>query len=183
MSEVFVQFETVVSGPNGSRFTPRACGRARADGLWESWIEFEPASHADGPLHTSRESVQPNRDDLMYWAQGLTQTYLEGALNRAVSLGIPRGSSVVPTHDLDDVPSPSLSTTTPAGPRAVLNPFEVWEQGEHILVRQLAALNSARLRDVAVGYGFAARQTIINDTSDSLIATIVNGVRTRRAAM
>jgi hypothetical protein len=65
----------------------------------------------------------------------------------------------------------------------VLNPFEVWEQGEHILVGQLAALNPARLRDVAVAYGFAARQTIVNATAGSLIATIVDGVRSRRAAM
>lgn len=183
MSEVFVQFETVVSGPNGSRFTPRACGRAREDGLWESWIEFDPVSHDNGPLRTSRESIQPNRDDLMYWAQGLTQTYLEGALNRAVNLSVPRQSSSVPTHDLDEVAAEVGSTTKPASPRAVINPFEVWEQGEHILVRQLAALSPARLRDVAVAYGFSARQTIVNATADSLVATIMDGVRSRRAPM
>lgn len=182
MSEVFVQFETIVTGPNGSRFIPRACGRARADGLWESWIEFAPVSHADGPLHTSRESVQPNRDDLMYWAQGLTQTYLEGALNRAVSLTVRSRGRRVATPDLAEQ-GVTVSITEPAGQRAVLDPFEVWEQGEHILVRRLAALNSARLRDIAVAYGFATRQAVAGEMAADLVATIVDGVRSRRAAL
>jgi hypothetical protein len=131
--------------------------------------------HADGPLHTSRESVQPNRDDLMYWAQGLTQTYLEGALNRAVSLSVTRGDSGERVA--------AISTPEPAGPRAVLDPFDVWEQGEHILVRQLAALNSARLRDIAVAYGFATRQAAAGEVAEDLVATIVDGVRNRRAPM
>ncbi|HUQ98252.1 MAG TPA: hypothetical protein VM166_02290, partial [Gemmatimonadaceae bacterium] len=41
---------------------------------------------AGEPISSGRESTQPNRTDLEYWAQGLTKVYLQGALARAVSL-------------------------------------------------------------------------------------------------
>jgi hypothetical protein len=36
-------------------------------------------------MRTPRETEQPNREDLAYWATGLTQVYLEGALTRALT--------------------------------------------------------------------------------------------------
>jgi hypothetical protein len=54
------------------------------DNLWEGWIEF--TSEADGSIiATPRETEQPNRRDLVYWAHGLTAAYLEGALQRALN--------------------------------------------------------------------------------------------------
>jgi hypothetical protein len=70
------------SGPDGKLYHPRACGRERADGLWEGWFEFEPFDGTRA-LTTSRETTQPNRTDLEYWANGITGVYLEGALDRA----------------------------------------------------------------------------------------------------
>lgn len=180
MAEVLVQFETIVAGPNGSRWSPRACGRARRDGLWEGWIEFEPANPADGALRTSRESVQPNRDDLMYWAEGLTQTYLEGAMQRALSptrVSMRRTSHATPRFS--EPAASNISRTEPVTPRAVLNPFEVYEQGEQVLVQQLSALNAARLRDIAVEYRFATSRAAAGATAESLRSTILDGVRNR----
>ena len=51
----------------------------RADGLWEGWIAFDGDA-----LRSSRETTQPNRDTMMYWAQGLTATCLDRALGRAL---------------------------------------------------------------------------------------------------
>ena len=85
MTEVLVAFDTATVAPDGSRWTPRACGGRAVDGLWEGWIEF---ASTDGPsvtLRTARETEQPNRADLQYWATGLTQVYLEGALSRAIA--------------------------------------------------------------------------------------------------
>lgn len=178
MSEVLVQFETIVTGPNGSQWTARACGRARADRLWEGWIEFEPADLTGGALRTSRESVQPNRDDLMYWAQGLTQTYLEGAMGRALSptrVTMKRTSEATP--HFSEPAAATMSPTEPVTPRAVLNPFEVYEQGEHILVQQLTAMNAARLRDIAVAYDFVTPGAAAGATAESLRSTILDGVR------
>ena len=182
MSEVLVQFETIVAGPNGSPWTPRACGRARADGLWEGWIEFEPAGATDDAMRTSRESVQPNRDDLMYWAQGLTQTYLEGAMQRALRpTRVSRKRTTEVTPRFSEPAAATVSSAEPVVPRAVLNPFEVYEQGEHILARQLEAMNAARLRDIVVAYALATPREAAGATVESLRATILDGVRKKAA--
>jgi hypothetical protein len=164
-TDVLVQFNTILIAPNGSGWAPRVCGHAREDGLWEGWIEFDAASEAAEPLCTSRESVQPNRDDLAYWAKGLSQTYLEGALARAVG----------PIHVA------TRSTTQTAPPRAVLNPFDVWAQGEDVLVRQLGALSSAHLREIALAYRLATGDAVDAATDESLVPIILDGVKSRRA--
>ena len=38
MAEVLVQFDTVLTSPDGQRFAPQACGRP-AGNVWEGWIE------------------------------------------------------------------------------------------------------------------------------------------------
>lgn len=164
MADVLVRFNTILIAPNGSGWTPRVCGRAREDGSWEGWLEFEPANEVAQPLCTSRESVQPNRHDLTYWATGLGQTYLEGALARAI------GHAQLP-------PQPSAER---APPRPVLNPFDVWAQGEDVLLRQLGALSSARLREIAVGYRFATAETVDAAKDETLLPIIVDGVKNRR---
>jgi hypothetical protein len=52
-------------------------------GSWKGWIEFASID-GDSHVRTPRETEQPNRGDLAYWATGLTQVYLEGALRRAI---------------------------------------------------------------------------------------------------
>ncbi len=81
-AETLVEYPSSLVDPDGTRWIARACGRARPDGLWEGWIEFE---REDGtpPLRTLRETTQPNRADLVYWANGLGAVYLEGAFRRA----------------------------------------------------------------------------------------------------
>jgi hypothetical protein len=83
VSEVLVEFDSLLVARDGTGWTPRACGGIADDGLWEGWIEF---ASTDGTAHvrTPRETEQPNREDLAYWATGLTQVYLEGALRRAI---------------------------------------------------------------------------------------------------
>ncbi|MDQ3698324.1 MAG: hypothetical protein M3373_09910 [Gemmatimonadota bacterium] len=83
MTDILLHFEADVVTPGGARYAPRACGRLRDDGLWEGWIEFVPDDGGAG-LRTGRETTQPNRTDLVYWATGLSAVYLEGALQRAL---------------------------------------------------------------------------------------------------
>jgi hypothetical protein len=84
MSDVLVQFDEAVTDPSGVRYFPQAVGRERKDGLWEGWIEFVTADR-NRSIDSGRETTQPNRSDLEYWAQGLTRAYLQGALGRAQS--------------------------------------------------------------------------------------------------
>lgn len=84
MAEVLVKFDTPVTDPSGRRYFPQAMGRERSDGLWEGWIEFVGADGSRS-IESGRETTQPNRTDLAYWAQGLSLAYLQGALGRTQS--------------------------------------------------------------------------------------------------
>lgn len=84
MAEVLVTFTTPTKARNGDLYYGRALGRLGHNGLWEGWIEFELAG-SDELVRTGGETEQPNRADLEYWAQGLSATYLEGALDRALN--------------------------------------------------------------------------------------------------
>ena len=175
MAEALVEFDTIVRGPDGTRWAPRACGGIAADGLWEGWIEFTPTHESIDPVRTRRETEQPNRDDLMYWAQGLSQAYLEEALRRALEppprARIVRGAS--PPHFT--APAPRLRADASASPRPILNPFEVYLQGEDVLVRALSALDVARIRDVAVAYGLVDGAAP-GASREELTAAIIDGV-------
>lgn len=68
----------------GMRYDVHVCGEARDDGTWVGWIEFHPAGGTSAPvLRPDRETTQPDRQALVYWASGLEPLYLEGALTRA----------------------------------------------------------------------------------------------------
>jgi hypothetical protein len=117
--------------------------------MWEGWIEFVPLDPERHPLRSPRESTQPSREGLLYWATGLTSTYLKGALSRALQppLERPNPPRVKPHFS---GPAPSIASMPASSPVAhpILDPFSVYAQGEDILLRQLDALDTARLRDI-----------------------------------
>jgi hypothetical protein len=83
VAEALVTFTEPTKSSSGDLYYARAIGKATKDGLWEGWIEFVLAG-SDETVTTARETSQPNRELLRYWAQGLTAVYLEGALQRAL---------------------------------------------------------------------------------------------------
>lgn len=179
MAEVLVEFNALLRGENGSRYTPRACTRLGEDGLWEGWIEFVPADGAGEPVRTGRETEQHDRNGALYWARGLTHVYLEGALKRALApVPVVARPAQVAAEPVFDGPrrasGPSAAVT---GRRPVLNPFEVYQQGEDILASELSALRAPRLRDIAIEYGFATVDEADAATAPQLAATILAGVR------
>lgn len=77
------QYELI--GRDDQWYRPRAYSDFQSDGMWEGWLVFFPLS--GGPaIATNRETTQPTYDALVYWATGITPTYLEGALDRALEL-------------------------------------------------------------------------------------------------
>lgn len=101
MAEVLLDYEGEVPGPDGKTYEARACGGGRDDGMWEGWLEFIPKD-GGAPLRTGRETSQPNRQDCVYWATGLTAAYLDGALLRIVKPVPPakvRTSASRPAYD------------------------------------------------------------------------------------
>jgi hypothetical protein len=171
MAEVLVRYVASVTGEDGAKYVPQACGGIASDGLWEGWIEFVGA---DGAFRTGRETEQPNRDDLMYWAQGLTAAYLEGALQRATTprVEIPREPRLSPAFDAPAPPSPRAFR--PA--RAILNPFTTFDQGEDLLRGQLGALSRDNLIAIVEDYQLPVHG-MADVRSSSLVESIVDAVK------
>src|SRR3954462_15940716 len=85
MSEILVRFDEPIPRSDGAEYFARAIARGRVDGLWEGWLEFSPVDGKSPSIKSGRETTQPNRNAVMYWAQGLTRVYLMGALERSLS--------------------------------------------------------------------------------------------------
>src|SRR5688572_15691246 len=87
-AEMLTEYPSALVGSDGAVWIARVWGARRDDGLWEGWLEFErvdtAGARAPEIIHTGRETTQPNRADLLYWACGLTPVYLEGAFQRII---------------------------------------------------------------------------------------------------
>jgi len=128
----------------------RACGGPMGGGTWQGWIEFVPIGDGQ-PIRSSRETTQPNRQDTLYWATGLTPVYLQGALRRAQSRPV-RPVMPKPAPPFFDGPAEPLLTAEGGNAEAVLDPFSVYQKGEPLLRRQLSALAGWHLVNIIRTY-------------------------------
>lgn len=187
MAEVLMQVDTPVSHAGGQRYVARVCGRQTEDGLWKGWIEFVAEGGAP-VLRTPRETKQPNRADLEYWATGLTVPYLEGALERALDPATPdlrpRSVTVEPRYDRPAPSSPEgvrPAAPPPIQPDTVLDPFAVFAQGEDILREELGALDEGHLRNIIRAHELVGEDELDLRAIDrpALAELILAGVRKR----
>ena len=152
MAELLVTYTTPTRSPSGDLYYARALGQKADDGLYEGWLEFQLAGD-DTVLITRRETEQPNRDDLMYWAQGLSDVYLEGALAKIL-----RPAPAVPIADApvytDSQPAARPHMRATMALRVVLDPFQVYAEGEDTLRAQLGALPREQLQHIVEAYHF-----------------------------
>ena len=176
MAEVLVEFDAVFPGPDGARYAPRACARAADDGRWEGWLEFSDLD-SGAVIRSGRETTQPTRDNVMYWATGLTRVYLEGALSRALAPARRLEPSRVDVEPAFDGPAPSLTGEVPVVPRAVLDPFEVYAQGENVLRQELSALDLDHLRAIVRAHGLDGGAGAESRVQEVLVEYIVAEVR------
>jgi hypothetical protein len=90
--DVLVEFDGEIASEGGEAYHARVLGAPDPNGLWVGWLEFIPVRGDGPPRATERETTQPNRADLDYWATGLSRVYLEGALTRALDRAAERPS-------------------------------------------------------------------------------------------
>jgi hypothetical protein len=176
MAEVLLEFDTPVTDEHGRGYTARACGDEMPDGMWQGWIEFVPIGEGE-PVRSGRETTQPNREDTLYWATGLTPVFLEGSLRRALKpLTRPLAREVRPPLFGSPAPAPRLAE--PAGD-SVLNPFSVYRRGEEMLRRQLSALSGWHLANIVTAYRLSDRDPayLAALRQSTLVDLIVDGVR------
>jgi hypothetical protein len=181
MAEVLVKYTEPVRAADGTSYWAQACGDIASNKLWEGWIEFASEGRA---LRTGRETEQPNRDDLIYWAEGLTYPYLQGALDRALRLE--SGPAVLdvdmPAEPLFDAPAKDrpIVRRVAIEPRAILDPYVVYAEGENILRQQLRALSRDQLANIARAHHLtdASPGSILEHGSrEQLAAHIVRSVK------
>jgi len=159
-------------------WSARACGR-KLDGHWEGWIEFIPVTAGYSPIRTPPETTQSDRRALVYWAEGLTPQYLEGALERARTRPAVVAAEGAPP--LFETPARTVerADVAPVRPHPLLDPYQVWAQGEQRLLDQLAALETDHIRDIAAGYGIVSMNSAFASSRAELIAHIVASARAR----
>ena len=178
MAEVLVEFDAAFPGPGGANYAPRACARAADDGRWEGWLEFSDLE-TGVVIRSARETTQPSRDDVMYWATGLTRVYLEGALARALPVDhhpVMQRDSIAPAFD---GPAPTIAADRGVPMRAVLDPFVVYGQGERVLRQELSALDIEHLRDIIRAHGLEGGVAGESQNSNVVAEYIVAEVRAR----
>jgi hypothetical protein len=152
MAEVLVRFTELVHDDNGTSYRAQASGVVGSDGRWEGWIEFIGGNGQ--ALRSPRETTQPNRDALLYWAQGLTAAYLEGALRRALDALLEPAArvSIAEASIFSGPASANAARVSPQPARPVLDPWSTYAQGEGVLRQQLSALSRDHLLAVIDGY-------------------------------
>jgi len=151
MAEVIRVFE----GPiylNNVPYRVQVAGRAVGN-IWEGWLEFAEQGGTD-VRHTPRETTQPDRAALDYWATGLSGTYLEGALARALNPVVVVREHVA-ASPMFEAPAANPGIDMVSADRAVLDPFSVGAKGEDLLRRELGALRGWHLRNIVRAYDLA----------------------------
>ena len=144
MAEVLRDFGLVTTS-GGKTYHVRACGSALDDVRWQGWLEFEPIDGGE-TIRSGRETTQPDRNDTIYWATGLTLVYIEGALDRALNPLVITVPEPLPEPAFDE-PAPPVRVRA-APETSVLNPFSVYRKGEAVLRDQLHALSAWHLVNI-----------------------------------
>jgi hypothetical protein len=180
MAQVVRVIDDVIYLNGEEPYRAQVCGRPNGH-IWEGWIEFIAA---DGSVvrRTPRETTQPDRDALVYWAHGLSMTYLEGAMARTLTrLKVTVREVPKPYFDAPE-PSPVVVGVHGERPtevdRAVLDPFSVGAKGEELLRAELGALRDWHLRNIIRAYDLADPSLDIERLSTpALIELIVAAVQ------
>ena len=173
MAEVIHVFESQIL-LNDVPYTVQVVGRP-AGNIWEGWLEFISKDGGD-VRRTRRETTQPNRTALEYWATGLSRTYLEGALVRTIEPPAPPIVGAVSQPYFRE-PAPSPEPVAVEVETAVLDPFSVGAKGEDLLRRELNALADWHLHNIVRAYDLADESLNVEAlTHPELVELIVAAV-------
>jgi len=175
MAEVRHAVDTRIQDERGI-YRPQAIGRLADDGMWEGWLEFIATDGSGDIVVTTVESRQPEREHLIYWSQGLSPVYLEGALARARRPVNVRVRTMPVAHSSAPHPKPVtvVRAAGPApGPEPVLDPFEIGSRNLDQLRQELGALNRPRLLNIITAFDLNPAGDDIQWMSDHQLAHFI----------
>lgn len=179
MAEIFVEFNESVTAEDGTIYLARACGGEMPGGQWQGWIEFVPA--AGDPVRSARETTQPNRQDTIYWATGLTPIFLQGCLRRTLNPTVRPPARPIGKPHFDGPAEPFVAAAPDT--ESILDPFSVYRKGEALLRRQLSALAGWHLVNIIRHYGLSAESSdrLGARPPAELVEIIIDCVRTSQS--
>ena len=92
----------------GDDYRVTLLGHARPDGIWEGRVAFKPLTFGGDVIETPVETTQPDERALLRWAEGLSNTFFDGAFRRALAEVSrkpqpPRRQAIVSTNEVDPI--------------------------------------------------------------------------------
>ena len=82
MERLLQSFDAPLHARTGDIYDVQVFGRSRPGDTWQAWLVFRRRRDLE-TFTTGSETTQPSEAAVLYWATGLSATYLEGALARA----------------------------------------------------------------------------------------------------
>ena len=161
MPEVINELETTIVSPRGDEYYVQVVAEQLATGLWDAWLEFVPVDDALDALLTKTETTQPTRDDVVHWAEMLSETYLKGAFGRAVTVN--EGGR----------PGRDYPTTTVTEDLDPFDPFDEWSSGTSALRVRLRALTRPELIAMIQMYDLNPGAQSLTRLSDAQLVTFI----------
>ena len=166
MSDLIAHLPFRVIDAEGREFYVSVAGEQRLDGEWEGWLEYVPLDESD-VLLTHIETTQSSRATLERWADALTETYVQGAFQRAVAAtpDLLR-SRVVARRAAIAAAVESATTDLP-------DPFELIQLGTDRLRARLTALPRTTLLSIIVAFGLNPAGKSLTWLSDRQLVTFI----------
>jgi hypothetical protein len=165
MSELIADLPYRITDTSGEEFYVSVAGEPRLDGRWEGWLEYVPLDESE-PLLTPVETTQSTRAALVHWAEALTDTYVQGAFERAVEAtpDIMAGRvvarpipHVVPTVPVTDLP----------------DPFQLFEGDRATMRARLSALPRPMLLEMIATFGLNPAGKSLSWLRDHQLVTFI----------
>jgi hypothetical protein len=165
MIELIAELPYRVLDSSGTDYYVSVAGEQRADGRWEAWLEYVPGGESE-PLQTDIETTQTTRADVVRWAETLTETYVQGAFDRAAVVAaesrlVARRADAVVAAAAADVAADAF------------DPFELYEQGTIEMRRRLAPLTRSELLAIIDAFGLNPAQKSLAWLSQSQLVTFI----------
>ena len=107
-----------------------------------------------------------------YWAGGLSTTYLEGALQRALNGPVVMAPPTTASPHFDG-PAERIVAAPPPADIAILDPFTVGAKGEAFLRRELGALRGWHLRNIVRVYALAEADVDLEALSETQLVDLI----------
>lgn len=175
MAEIIEHLPYTVTDAQGRQYYVSVAGNRRADGEWQGWLEYVPLDDSD-PLITSTETTQSNRGALQHWAEGLTETYVQGAFARTVAATAAGTAPRVVAERVDHAAVVAATVDLP-------DPFRLFDEGRETMRSRLNAWPRATLLNIIAASNLNPAGLSLAWLSDrQLVTFIVTAVEAQLAA-